>query len=168
MDFYYKCSSRIESTKALKFYQQVPSTQFNLALSSWICYLCLYLTASATGSTEYLLRNCSIRKLKMICTISHTLRQNPQGVTPVRSCCSHWQMCFWMQKAQHWSFQERQLSEFWAPPAVWQPWCEGWGAHTPSCLHKWDYMCRLCVSTEICIPHWSELHWSPTLQTALD
>lgn len=77
---------------------QVQSTQFNLALSSWICYLFLYLIASATGSTEYLLRNCSIRKLKIICTISHTLRQNHQGVTPVRSCC-HWQMCFWMQKA---------------------------------------------------------------------
>lgn len=118
MDFYYKCSSRIESTKALQFYQQVQSTQFNLALSSWICYLCLYLIASATGSTEYLLRNCSIRKLKIICTISHTLRQNQQGVTPVRSCCGHWWMCFGMQKAQRgWSFHELQLSEFWAPPS---------------------------------------------------
>lgn len=118
MDFYYKCSSRIESTKALQFYQQVQSTQFNLALSSWICYLCLYLIASATGSTEYLLRNYSIRKLKIICTISHTLRQNQQGVTPVRSCCGHWWMCFGMQKAQRgWSFHELQLSEFWAPPS---------------------------------------------------
>lgn len=104
MDFYYKCSSRIESTKALQFYQQVQSTQFNLALSSWICYLCLYLTASATRSTEYLLRNCSIRKFEIICTISHTLRQNHQGVTAVRSCCSHWRMCFWMQKKHGWSF----------------------------------------------------------------
>lgn len=159
MDFYYKCSSRIESTKALQFYQQVQSTQFNLALSSWICYLCLYLIASATASTEYLLRNCSIRKLKIICTISHTLRQNQRGVTPVRSCCGHWWMCFWMQKAQRgWSFHELQSSEFWAPPAVWQPCCEGLGAHTPSCLHKWDYTCRLRASTEIWISHRPELH----------
>lgn len=69
-----------------------------------------------------------------------------------------------VQKAQHWPFHELQLSEFWAPPAVWQPWCEDLGAHTPSCLHEWDDMCRLCVSTEICIPHWPELHWSPTLK----
>lgn len=59
-------------------------------------------------------------------------------------------------------FHEIPRPQFWAPPAVWQPWREGSGAHTPSCVHKWDYMCRHRVSTEIWISHWPELLWTNT------
>lgn len=88
---------------ALLFYKQIQSIQFNLVLSNWIRYLCLYLIANALNtSTEYLLMSSSIRKLKILCTVSHILRQNQQEVTSVRSLLrpetTNW-CAFWMQES---------------------------------------------------------------------
>lgn len=160
MDFYYKCSSRIESTKALQFYQQVQSTQFNLALSSWICYLCLYFNSKCNWINWVPTKELQHQETQ------NNLHYQPHTETKsTRSDSSEVLLrslmdVLWNAESTAWLVLP-WATIIWILGPSFTLWCEG-SAHTPSCLHKQDYMCRLRASTEIWISHRPELHlWAP-------